>query len=54
MGLHLVDISLGGLGRQVTEECTVYWIIIMPLISFAVHEYHDVRKIIVVVDNVSE
>jgi hypothetical protein len=54
MGLHLIHISFGGFVCQVTEECTIYWIIVMPLISFAVHEYHDVRKTIVVVDYVSE
>jgi len=54
LGPHLVKISFGGLGSQVIKEYTVYWVVIMPLISFTVHEYHDVRKIIIVVDDVSK
>lgn len=54
LGPHLVKISFGGLGSQVIKEYTVYWVVVMPLISFTVHEYHDVRKIIIVVDDISE
>jgi hypothetical protein len=53
LGPHLVQISLGDLVSHVIKEYTVYWVVVMPLISFTVHEYHDVRKIIIVVDDVS-
>ncbi len=52
MGLHLRYISLK-VFKSGDEECTVYWVVVVPLISFAVHEHHDVRKLIVVVDYVS-
>lgn len=52
MVLHLFHVSFGGL-ESGDEEGTVYWVVVVPLISLAVHEYHDIRKIIVVINDVT-
>jgi hypothetical protein len=39
---------------QVMERHTVYWVVVVPLVSLAVHKDHDVGKIIVVINHVSE
>jgi hypothetical protein len=52
MVLHLLDVSLEVL-KSGDQGCTIYWVVVMPLISLAVHEDHDIRKLLIVIDYVS-
>ena len=40
--------------KDIVEGLTVEWVIVVPLISLAVDEYQDIRKIVIIVDYMAD